>query len=97
MKTTVELPDHLLKQVKLRAVREGRKLKDALADLLRKGLDAEEPSQPTRRRADIRKDPLTGLPVIRCPHAAGPGEDLTPARLSAILLGQEIEWHHGAG
>ena len=38
MKTTLDLPDALVKQVKLRAVREGRKLKDAVADLLRKGL-----------------------------------------------------------
>ena len=34
MKTTLDLPDALVKQVKLRAVREGRKLKDAVADLL---------------------------------------------------------------
>jgi plasmid stability protein len=37
MKTTLDLPDALVKQVKLRAVREGRKLKDLVADLLRKG------------------------------------------------------------
>src|SRR5438067_1603113 len=29
MKTTLDLPDELVKQVKLRALREGRKLKDA--------------------------------------------------------------------
>ncbi len=40
MKTTLDLPDALVKQVKLRAVREGQKLKDAVADLLRKGLAA---------------------------------------------------------
>src|SRR5207237_405716 len=38
IKTTIVLPDALVKQVKLRAVREGRKLKEAVADLLRKGL-----------------------------------------------------------
>src|SRR5437868_2341669 len=40
MKTTLDLPDLLVKQVKLRAVRDGQKLKDAVADLLRKGLAA---------------------------------------------------------
>ena len=39
MKTTVELPDDLLKEVKLLAVDEGRKLKDVVADLLRNGLN----------------------------------------------------------
>jgi plasmid stability protein len=38
MKTTLDLPDALVKQVKLRALRDGRKLKDAVADLLRQGL-----------------------------------------------------------
>lgn len=40
MKTTIELPDDLLKEVKLLAVHEGRKLKDTVASLLRQGLAA---------------------------------------------------------
>ncbi len=39
MKTTIELPDDLIKEVKLLAVGEGRKLKDVVADLLRRGLN----------------------------------------------------------
>jgi plasmid stability protein len=97
MKTTLELPAQLVKEVKLRAVRDGRKLKDAVADLLRKGLAAEESRRPAVSKADLRKDPLTGLSVVRCPLPANPGEELRPARLSAMLLGQEIEWHRGAG
>ena len=38
MKTTLELPDDLVKEIKLGAVNEGKKLKDAVADLLRTGL-----------------------------------------------------------
>ncbi len=38
MKMTIELPDALIKQVKVRALRHGQKLKDAVADLLRQGL-----------------------------------------------------------
>ena len=38
MKTTVELPDDLVREIESRAEREGRKLQDAVADLLRKGL-----------------------------------------------------------
>jgi len=42
MKTTLDLPDDLVRAVKLRASQEGRKLKDAFADLLRQGLAAAE-------------------------------------------------------
>lgn len=37
VKATFELPDALVRQVKLQALRDGRKFKDAVADLLRKG------------------------------------------------------------
>lgn len=40
MKTTLDLPDELVKAVKLLAVHVGKKLKNAVADLLRKGLHA---------------------------------------------------------
>ena len=37
MKTTLDLPDKLVRQVKLRALREGKKLKDAVAGHCAKG------------------------------------------------------------
>lgn len=40
MKTTLELPDDLIKEIKLRAVHQGTRLKDTVADLLREGLRA---------------------------------------------------------
>jgi hypothetical protein len=40
MQTTVELPDELVHEIELRAEHEGKDLKEAVADLLRKGLDA---------------------------------------------------------
>jgi plasmid stability protein len=96
MKTTVDLPDALVKQVKLRALREGRKLKDAVADLLRKGLHAVKveppPPEPT-----VTTDPKTGLPLVACKHSAEPAEELTPERVADLLLAQEAEWHHGSG
>jgi hypothetical protein len=65
MKTTLELPDDLVKEIKLRAVHEGVKLKDAVADLLRRGLAAGSLAGPAvlktdkamlnRRRALTRK------------------------------------------
>ncbi len=52
MKTTLELPDDLVKEVKLLAVHEGKKLKDAVADLLRQGLRAASAGSATRVKVD---------------------------------------------
>ncbi len=38
MKTTLDLPDDLMMRVKLRAVREHKKLKDAVAEYLDRGM-----------------------------------------------------------
>lgn len=92
MKTTLDLPDALVKQVKLRALRDGRKLKDAVADLLRKGLAVTD-DRPTPEPT-VSEDGTTGLPLIACRRAPGPGEELTPERIAGILLAQEAGWHH---
>ena len=92
MKTTLDLPDSLVKQVKLRAVHEGRKLKDEVAHLLRKGLAAPRSGARTEEPV-ITKNKKTGLPLIVCKHAAPPGAELTPDRVAEILLDQEVEWH----
>lgn len=40
MKTTLDLPDDLMHEVKIRAVHEHKKLKDAVAEFIRKGMAA---------------------------------------------------------
>ena len=97
MKTTLELPDALVKQVKLRALHEGRKLKDAVADLLRKGLAVAADPRPDAVAPVVTKDKKTGLPLIECQHAASAQEELTPERVANILLAQEVGWQHDAG
>ncbi len=84
MKTTLELPDDLMRAIKIRAVNENRKLKDAIADLLKRGM-ARTPSRPAARRKRVR------LPLVRCAHEALPAEEMTPARVSEILLEQEAK------
>jgi hypothetical protein len=99
MKTTVDLPDALVMQVKLRALHQGQKLKDAVADLLRKGLDSAPSSavpEPDMESPTLINDSETSLPLIVCKHAALADEELTPERVADILLGQEAEWHHAA-
>ena len=91
MKTTFDLPANLVRQLKLRAVRQGRKLKDAAADVLRAGL-AKQPNSPSEKAAAVVKDKKTGLPVIRCRRGVPRDEQLTPDRVAEILSAQEAEW-----
>jgi plasmid stability protein len=73
MKTTLELPDHLMREVKIRAAREGRKLKELVAELLRRGLDApmEEVApgvvgEEEDEGSPLVRDPETGMLVVKC-------------------------------
>lgn len=63
MKTTLDLPDPLMREVKIRAAQEGRKLKDLVGELLRRGLDLTSSDTPTRR-ARVEIDPELGIPVV---------------------------------
>jgi plasmid stability protein len=91
-KTTLELPDDLVKRVKLRALKNGQKLKDAVADLLRKGLSADMNTPPEFPRPVITTDKKTGLPVIKGRRTPTP-EEVSPERLADILMAQEVEWY----
>jgi len=82
MKTMLDLPDDLVRAVKLRAIEENRKLKDTIADLLRRGL-AQEPEAPPVIRKRV------GLPLIECAHEARPGEEMAPERVAEVLLDEE--------
>jgi len=89
VKTTLDLPDDLMREVKIRAVNENRKLKDAIAHLLRLGL-----SQGTRDPSAVRD--RVQLPLVRCAHEARPGEELTPNRVAEVLLAEESETSRGS-
>ena len=70
MKTTLDLPDELVRRVKMRAVQSDRKLKDMVAALLDAGLRAEPaasrsasaPPRPVRLRG---RGPLTEADIER--------------------------------
>jgi plasmid stability protein len=84
MKTTLDLPDDLMREVKMRAVEENRKLKDMVADLLRQGLAQPRSDIPAVRRR-------VKLPLIQTTHPAKPGDELTPERMHEILMQDEID------
>lgn len=58
MKTTLELPDHLLKRVKIHAVREHKKLKDVVAEFIERGMKQTRPTS-LPRPIKLRGRPLT--------------------------------------
>lgn len=82
MKTTLDLPDELVRAVKIRAVEDNKRLKDTVADLLRRGL-AHERGRPEAVRNRLK------LPLIECAHDARPGQEITPERAAELLLEEE--------
>jgi hypothetical protein len=46
LKTTLDLPDDLMRAVKIRAVHEHKKLKDMIAELIQKGIAASKTARP---------------------------------------------------
>jgi plasmid stability protein len=84
MKTTLEIPDELMREIKVRAAKEDRKLKDLVSDLLRRGLaEAEQPPPKVRHRVN--------LPLVQGKPAA-PGQEMTPERVAQLLIDEEAEW-----
>lgn len=79
MKTTIDLPPDLLREMKLLAVHEGRKLKDVAADLLKQGLKASKGSAsvPAAMKSPVK------LPLFPSPRSA-PASRMSTADLLAI-------------
>ena len=88
MKTTLDLPDELMREVKIRAVLEDRKLKDQIAHLLRRGLAGRQDTAPIVNRVQI--------PLVECGHAATPSSEMTPARVARLLLEEEADSKSGS-
>lgn len=63
MKTTLDLPDDLMREIKIRAATQGGKLKDVMADTLRSGLFPATSLQPANRPVIIT-DPELGYRVV---------------------------------
>lgn len=67
----------------MRAAREGRRLKDVMAEVLRRGLadsTVRKRTEPSRVR----------LPLVKCAHRATANREMTPERAAQILLAAEV-------
>ena len=81
MRTTIDLPDELLRQVKAKAALDGLKLKDLITHYVEQGLKGTPPTAPLRRQR-------SELPVAR----AATGRTLaalTNAQIQRILDEEE--------
>lgn len=77
MKTTIELPDGMFRQLKMRAAEEGRSMKDLLIGIVGEALN---------KKIVVRKK-IKPLPIIKGGKPAKPEEELTPERVAEILWG----------
>jgi hypothetical protein len=71
MRTTLDLPDPLMRRVKIRAASEGRKLKEIISDLLEKGLDAPSAISLPEGALPYVIDPHTGMAISRMLNTPG--------------------------
>lgn len=77
MKTTLEIPDDLMRAIRMRAAREERTLKDVTTELLRRGLNT--PPAP--------QSPPSRFPVIECRACKDSSKEaLSPDEVHRILL-----------
>jgi hypothetical protein len=90
VKTTLDLPDHLMRQVKLRALQQGRPIKELVADYIRQGLHG-SPVSPLQPAARVVELDAAGMPLFRPdPSFSGPPIDLATAlQLEQDALMQE--------
>ncbi len=83
MKTTLDLPDELMRSVKVRAAEDNLKLREVVTNLLRLGLAATSAEKPMVRNR-------VQFPLLKGGHPAKPGDELTPERVAEILGEAEI-------
>jgi plasmid stability protein len=83
MKTTLELPDDLMRKIRIRAAQGDRKLKDVVTELLRRGLaQAEAEAETAGSRHRVK------LPLFKGRPAAA-GQEATPDVVKQILADEE--------
>lgn len=89
MKTTLDLPNELVREIRLRAVNEGRKLEDVVANLIRRGLASDAAARALSPRKGHIDVPL--FPT----DADAPASRMSIGEIIAVeqqsLLGEDLE------
>lgn len=84
MKTTLDLPEELVREMKVRAASEGRKLRDVATEIFQRGL-----SLPKLQPVEGKR---VKLPLFHGKKPVNPADEMTPEKIDEILLNQEVEW-----
>ena len=85
MKTTLDLPDDLMREVKIRAVHEHKKLKDVIAELIGKGMAAGKTRAPKLPKPVKLRGDSNRLPKISKQRSPGVATDYDSARPPCYL------------
>lgn len=101
MKTTLDLPEELVREAKLRALMQGRTLRDLVTEVLRQGLGmapVATPPPPTQDQPSVVVTGPMGLPVIRCRADAPAGSmgvrDLLALEQTALTADDALHAEH---
>jgi plasmid stability protein len=92
MKTTLELPDDLMREAKIRAAREGKKLKEIVEHALRIGFNT--PAPAIKALPSFIKISPEGFPYVECKPTA-PASKMTAEELiqmeQDIILAEDLQ------
>lgn len=84
MKTTIDLPEEVVHQIKLRAVIERRTVKQLVEELLRKGLNLANPASGETARSDRVLIGGDELPLFTCRPSKGGRRKRSAAEIVAM-------------
>lgn len=87
MKITRDLPEELVREMKIRAASQGRKLRDVGTEVIKRGINSDKPVKTETEYSRVKLPMLAGGKAIR---------QFTPEEIDEILLQQQVEWHHEA-
>lgn len=89
MRTTIDLPEELLRQVRSRAALDGVRFKDLIADYVRDGLKRRETGAPAGKTRKPRRSP----PPVIIPRRATAIPALPAAELRRMEEVEDEGWH----
>jgi hypothetical protein len=89
MKTTLDLPDDLMREAKIRAATQGKKLKDIMADAIRSGFSF-PPVAPIKTLPLVISHTASGFSYIKCnPNSEKPA--VTFEELQRVIVESQLE------
>jgi hypothetical protein len=95
MKTTIDLPEDLLRRAKAEAALRGRKLRELVAEGLRLRLEMKEEAPPDAGSAAPLLREFDALPLIKR-RSGTPRLKVTPARIHELEMEAEMERHEAS-